>query len=211
LELGADGVELDVRRCASGEVVVCHDPTLQRTAGLAVRVRETPWDVLGRVDLGGGARMPRLAQVLSLWAGQGLVNIEVKGDDGDLPALVHALAADLQAAPDTRVLVSSFWSEALSLLGERCPAVPLGRLWEPDGAPPDEALPAWSLGPWAAIHPHWSQCSAARVRGWKALGRAVHVWTVDEVATAQALATAGVTSVITNEVRTLVAAVGDQR
>jgi glycerophosphoryl diester phosphodiesterase len=36
---GADGVELDVRLCATGEVVVFHDADLRRLAGRADRIR----------------------------------------------------------------------------------------------------------------------------------------------------------------------------
>ena len=39
---GADGVELDVMLCASGELVVCHDEKLDRLAGLPWRVQATP-------------------------------------------------------------------------------------------------------------------------------------------------------------------------
>lgn len=38
---GADGVELDAMVCGSGEVVVCHDETLERLAGLPWEVRTT--------------------------------------------------------------------------------------------------------------------------------------------------------------------------
>ncbi|MBI5512578.1 MAG: glycerophosphodiester phosphodiesterase [Deltaproteobacteria bacterium] len=211
LELGADGVELDARRCVSGELVVCHDPTLQRTAGRPDRVRDTPWSELRRVDLGGGARLPRLAEVLALWGPRGLVNIEVKGDDADLPALARSLAEDLQAVPEARVLVSSFWPEALRAVRGRCPGVPLGRLWEPTGDAPEGPPPAWSRGPWEAVHPHWSQCWEPWVRLWRAEGLFVHAWTVDEVPTALALRGYGVTSVITNEVAAMVGALGARR
>ena len=48
----ADGVELDVMRCASGELVVCHDEWLDRLAGLHWEVLTTPWWKLKGVDVG---------------------------------------------------------------------------------------------------------------------------------------------------------------
>jgi len=40
---GADGVELDVQVCSTGEVVVCHDERLTRLAGLDWELGATPW------------------------------------------------------------------------------------------------------------------------------------------------------------------------
>src|SRR3954470_13188087 len=53
---GAAGFELDVRVCGSGELVVCHDPTLERfTQGRDRRkVAELGWPDLGKVDVGSG-------------------------------------------------------------------------------------------------------------------------------------------------------------
>ena len=58
IEQGADGIELDVWRCGSGEVVVHHDADTSRTAGMARRVSSTSWAELRCLDVGswkGGA------------------------------------------------------------------------------------------------------------------------------------------------------------
>src|SRR5512147_2630414 len=79
---GADGVELDVHRCASGEVVVIHDEDARRTAGAPLRVAEAPLQALRALDAGGwkgeqfrGERIPLLAEVLEALPGA-LVNVE---------------------------------------------------------------------------------------------------------------------------------------
>src|SRR5207253_2334842 len=51
-ELGADGVELDAQRCATGEVVVLHDESLGRTTGHAALLPETPWSTVRTLDAG---------------------------------------------------------------------------------------------------------------------------------------------------------------
>ena len=43
---GADGIELDVTRCASGEIVVIHDDTLDRTTDGSGPVADMPYDLL---------------------------------------------------------------------------------------------------------------------------------------------------------------------
>src|SRR3954468_10133753 len=68
---GADGVELDVRLDASGEVIVLHDPTLTRvTQGKETRhAEDISSPELARLDVGAGERVPLLADVLD-WAHQ---------------------------------------------------------------------------------------------------------------------------------------------
>src|SRR6476646_7095285 len=80
---GADGVELDVRLCRTGELVVCHDPTLARfTGGQDVRpIADLDLRELARTDVGGGAPVPALAEVLDFARGRKLrVNVEMKRD-----------------------------------------------------------------------------------------------------------------------------------
>src|SRR5438045_790572 len=59
--LAADGAEVDVQRCGTGEVVVFHDERLDRL-GLAAEVAATPLAVLRRFELGGGERIPTLEE-----------------------------------------------------------------------------------------------------------------------------------------------------
>src|SRR5688500_1304458 len=84
----ADGVELDVQRCGSGELVVCHDEMLERLAGLPWDLRETPWWKLREVDVGSKlgfkrARIPLLEEVFDLLPHKMLINVEIKCDTFD--------------------------------------------------------------------------------------------------------------------------------
>lgn len=85
LRQGADGVELDVMRCGSGEVVVVHDDDLSRVArgaaGSGLRVRGASLLALQAFDLGGGERVPTLAAVLEALGPQALVNVELKSEE----------------------------------------------------------------------------------------------------------------------------------
>src|SRR5512136_3035558 len=58
IQQGADGVELDAWRCASGEVVVAHDEDLVRVGGSPLRIPDAPLHALRSVDVGAwkGAR-----------------------------------------------------------------------------------------------------------------------------------------------------------
>jgi glycerophosphoryl diester phosphodiesterase len=52
IEVGADGVEFDVRLARDGVPVVIHDSTLERTAGLKRGVSDLTSEELSQIDVG---------------------------------------------------------------------------------------------------------------------------------------------------------------
>jgi glycerophosphoryl diester phosphodiesterase len=200
---GADGVELDVMRCKSGEVVVFHDDDLERLGKRAGLVRATSFAELRTIDLGGGERIPTLDEVLEE-LGPLLVNVELKSapswrerarDDG-LAASVAAIIARHGAGE--RVLVSSFDPLLLARFRLRARAVPTGLLFAHDQARPwRQAWTAPLLRP-TALHPESLLVDARAVAAWHARGLAVNVWTVDDAGELRLLAALGVDGVITN-------------
>lgn len=199
LRAGADGVELDVRLCATGEVVCCHDPTLLRLAGEDVRVRTTAWGDLLRRDLG-GARLCRLDDALALWAPRGVVNVELKHDDVDVPALARAVASALDRAPPGAVIASTFDFGALAALARLRPRLTRALLLPPLRHPESRFYLAEAARPGAvhAVHPWHEDVTAERVAAWRARGLDVNPWTVDDPARAAALRDLGAAMVITN-------------
>jgi len=76
LELGLDGVEYDLHACASGEPVLLHDETLDRTTDLHGPVSAAPLSELVHADAGGwfrkrfaGEPVPMLEEALELEGG----------------------------------------------------------------------------------------------------------------------------------------------
>lgn len=201
---GADGIELDVMACGSGELVVCHDESLARLAGVDLDVRLTPLTRLKRLDVGSRlgfapARIPTLAEVFEMLPGDFFVNIEMKCITRDDRGLARAVGRFIEKhALGSRVLVSSFNALCLVRLAQEFPQVPRGYLSDPQ-------LP-WVLEEflWAnlcakdSIHPFDADCTEARVKRWKARGWQVAVWTVDDVARARTLRDFGVDMLITN-------------
>jgi glycerophosphoryl diester phosphodiesterase len=200
---GADGVELDVMRCATGEVVVFHDDDLVRLGGRAGETRATPFAALREIDLGGGEPIPLLDEVLEV-LGPLLVNVELKSpprwrerliDDGLAAAVAGIL---LRHDAGARALVSSFDPLLLGRFRVRAPAVATGLLFARDQARPyREAWAAALLRP-MAVHPESSLIDARAVRRWHARALAVNVWTVDDPAELRLLAALGVDGLITN-------------
>lgn len=128
VDLDVQAVELDVHVC-EGQLVVIHDPTLERTTNGAGAVLDTPFAALRALDAGAGARIPTLAEVVEILPEHVGLNIELKGA-GTAPVL-----ADWLPAPGAReVIVSSFDHDALRQfrsLRADYPAAPLFGRWKP--------------------------------------------------------------------------------
>jgi glycerophosphoryl diester phosphodiesterase len=122
VELGADGVELDVHLSKDGAVVVMHDFFVDRTTDGAGRVaQKTPAEVKA-LDAGikfapefAGERIPTLSEVLDVLEGKLLVNVELKAPDHsrDTSLVAPVLEVVRQHGMDKRVLFSSFNSHVL--------------------------------------------------------------------------------------------------
>ncbi|MGC3997567.1 MAG: glycerophosphodiester phosphodiesterase [Anaeromyxobacter sp.] len=186
LAQGADGVELDVWRCATGEVVVIHDEDARRTAGAPMSVPGSPLAALRTLDVGAwkgaawrGERIPLLAEVLEALPGA-VVNVELKSRGRD-PGLASAAAAVIRdARAGERVIVSSFDFRLLAAFRAAAPELPLGLLFDDSRSwRLRVALGLRWLRP-AAVHPDRRLVTPARAQAWRARGLAMNVWTVDD-------------------------------
>ena len=200
---GADGVELDVLQCATGEVVVFHDDDLKRLAGRPESIAQLPYRVLRDIPLRGGTTIPTLAEALEACGPDLIVNVELKVSRVSFSitaALVDAVARVLErTGAGPRVLVSSFNPWAVHVWRRRVPPVRAALLFERRSPLPLRR--AW-LAPWLrpfALHPELVLCTPARVAAWKRRGYWVSVWTVDDPAALRACRQMGVDAVITND------------
>ena len=85
LDLNVDGIEIDVFRCASGEIVVFHDKKLKRLTGHSGLIEETTFEELENILIEGKYRIPTLQQVLKKIDGKILLNVELKGENTAIP------------------------------------------------------------------------------------------------------------------------------
>jgi len=205
-EDGADGIELDVRTSADGEVIVLHDPDFARvTDGRDVRLAaELTREEIQRIELAEGARVPTLAEVLD-WASARdiLVNVELKHDTSDLVALSLAVVRLVRGRPRVaeRVMLSSFEPKLLALcaaLGRDVPRAFLFHAKQRFARTPVANLVAAAVSA-VALHPERLLCSPDRVAAWRRTGRLLNVWTVNDVEEARDLDHLGVDGLITDD------------
>jgi glycerophosphoryl diester phosphodiesterase len=128
---GAELIEFDVRVSADRVLVVHHDASLNRTAGLNARVADLPLSELQLLDVGSwknpnyrGLRIPTLDQVLDNFGDLLLLNVEIKTDGAPVDQIEERVAAAIERRKLLdRVVVSSFEVETILRLRRLSPHV----------------------------------------------------------------------------------------
>jgi glycerophosphoryl diester phosphodiesterase len=116
-QAGLDQIELDLHLSKDGELVVMHDPEVDRTTDGSGLVRDLTLDEIRGLDAGLGERVPVFQEVLDA------VRRPIQAEIKDVAA-ARVLAAVLRERGETaRVSVLSFHDEALAGIRELLPAV----------------------------------------------------------------------------------------
>jgi glycerophosphoryl diester phosphodiesterase len=187
--LGADWVELDVRRTADGALAVHHDAHLPDGRAIVdVDAADLP---LGVLDL-----------IAALDACEPLgVNVEIKnlpGDpDFDPECRIAAKVAPVVAARAQPILVSSFHAETLDVLRDLESSVGTAFLTFALHDP-ERTVDAVAAAGHVALHPFDATVDAPLLALCHDRGLAVNAWTVDDPGRIAELATLGVDGIVTN-------------
>jgi glycerophosphoryl diester phosphodiesterase len=202
LDEGADGVELDVRLDRDGDVIVIHDVDLARvTSSRDVRrLSDVGRFELAGVDLGGGERVPRLADVLAWSRERGArVNIELKRDSVRPARLAWAVSRLVGEERDAgeRFILSSFDPRLVAASARLLPGVPVGWLVESPRRVPGRSFVERLVGA-SALHPQTTLVTKAVIAPWQAEGLPVNVWTVNDREDARRLDALGVDCLISD-------------
>jgi len=206
LEADADGIELDVSRCLSGEIVVLHDDRLDRTTNGSGPLDKTPFFRLRELDAGAwfapqfaGERVPLLSEVFDLVGGKLRINIEIKGMDRHGDGIEAEIAEMvLTRGLPSSVVISSFNPWALWRMKRAAPELQRALLYALDmPLALGKAWPRHLLEP-VTLHPEWRILSAAYVRRAHAAGHHVNVWTVNDEADLRQVIAWGVDGIITD-------------
>lgn len=193
VEHGANAVELDTHVSADGVVVVHHDESIH---GKPIAAHS--WSELEALDLGGGARIPTLDQVLVALAGKATVYVEMKGVN------VEEHAIGVVRRHSTAVALHSFDHAAVERARRVAPEIPRGILLERGVTNPIQAMRrAIERTEARDVWPHWSLASADLVQAAADLGSRVIVWTVNSQDSARHMQSLGVEGVCTDDVRIL--------
>ena len=211
IEVGADGVELDVHLTSDGVPVVIHNETVDATTDGTGRVTEMTVAQVKTLDAGAHfdptfaeTRVPTLEEVLAEIGQRLLVNIELKPAGGRNAGLAPAVVeVVLQMGLENRIWFSSFKPHHLFQARQASSVIPCGLLY----SPLNPLTPLFRLfTPHDALHPYHRMITPKLVERAHARGLRVSTWTVDDVAVAHRLADWGVDTIITNEPKRLLVA-----
>ncbi len=187
--MGADGVELDVRRTADDRLVVHHDAHLPDGRV----VRETPVAELPE-------RIPTLAAALDACDGV-FVNIEIKNDPADPDFdpgewVMHRTATELAVrGGGRRWLISSFRRETVEVCRRVLPSARAAWLVVDAGM---AVLQRCADEGYDAVHPWAERLDADTIAAAHRLGLAVNTWTCDDPDRIGELMALGVDGICTN-------------
>ena len=206
-------VELDVHRCASGEIVVIHDNSLERTGGIDLPVDKSSLSDLREHEVGSwfdpqfaGEGIPLLDNVLDLLGSDHYLDIEIKPHDGVRgPAHPHSVEWEVVRLVRERglvshVVISSFDPRIVRRVHELAPEIRTAAIYIQAPEMP------WFLrrglgtrmGRASATKPHWEQVTARLVAVARRRDTPVVTWTVDDPVQAIRLARLGVHGIVSN-------------
>ena len=179
IDLGANGVEIDIFRCASGELVVFHDKTLEKLTNATGYIEALDIDSIQKIEVLEGYTIPTLNEVLDLIKGRIFVNIELKGSQTAIKTneiLNNYLKNNLWSSD--KFLISSFDWDELKIFRKVNQKVPVAVITEDD---PLDAIPVALELNAVAINPDYKTLNSTNIKKIKEKKLKIYPWTVNEI------------------------------
>ncbi|MEI5907997.1 glycerophosphodiester phosphodiesterase family protein [Bacillus spongiae] len=137
VEMKADYIELDLQMSKDGELIVIHDPSVERTTNGSGLIQDLTYEEILQFDAGSwfhqqfsGEKVPTLKEVLDRYVGEIGLLIELK-EPYRYPGIEQKLAMELtpyldQKGENSSIVVQSFDIESVQLFHEYAPTIPIG-------------------------------------------------------------------------------------
>ncbi|MBJ7882175.1 glycerophosphodiester phosphodiesterase [Gelidibacter salicanalis] len=196
LDLGVDGIEIDVHLCQTGELVVFHDFTLERLTDGFGEIAMKSLEELKDLKVHGQFKIPTLLEVLDVIDKKCILNIELKGD-----RTAFEVCKSIQLHTETKdwsfkdFNVSSFNHEELTTVFNINKNIPLAVLTEGNL---NVALDFAKSINAKAIHPEYHLLTKESVLNIQDLGYKVNTWTVNTVEDITLIKSFGVDGIISD-------------
>ena len=205
LELGVDGIEMDVHLSKDGELIVIHDEALKRTTGKDGFVKDYTRAELEKINAGktkddefGFTPIPSFEEYLTFMKDRPeTTNVEIKSLPYYYPGIEEKTVEMVRRfGMEDRIIFSSFNWMSIEKLGRICPEIPRGLLFD--------GFPLYNMG--ASIkgnnhqffHPDYKYINKMIVDELHANGVGCNTWTVNEVEDIKKCLDAGVDGIIGN-------------
>ena len=172
IELGANGIELDVHVCKTGELVVFHDDGVDRLTDGKGLVSDLTLVQLQALTIYGGGHIPTLAQVLDALGKDIHYFIELKPAEAVIPTT--KLLQDYVARGWDKLVLISFIHEAL----RQAPDFHIGATFDKMSIADIEKAKAMNA---CMVLPNHNSLTRAQVEHAHRLGLQVIPWTVNSI------------------------------
>ena len=197
IELGADGIEIDVFLCKSGEIVLFHDKTLEKLTNGEGNIEDKNLDELRKLKvLNSQHSIPTLEEVLKSIDKDVFLNIELKGRNtaqGSLDLIRKYIRKNKIEL--NNILFSSFNWEELKDLRSLSDKVQLALITEEDPLLAiDYALKLKAV----AINPNYKDLNEQNIFNINEKGLKIYTWTVNSKIEIDKLKTLNVNGIITD-------------
>lgn len=204
IEMGADGVELDVQMTKDGQLVIIHDETVDRVSGAKGWVKDYTYEELSQLNVNkkfpeyGKVKIPTLEGVyLLLKDTELIVNVELKNGIvfyDNLEEKVMELTRKLGF--QDRVIYSSFNHYSVMKLKELDSTVKTGFLYEDGYLDMPEYARKYQV---EALHPALYNLQYPDfIKDCKTRDIDIRVWTVNKTKDMEMLCENGIDAIITN-------------
>lgn len=215
----ADGIELDVKLSADGQVVVIHDPTVDRTTGAHGRVKDLSLAELRSLNAGSffapnfaGEKIPTLEEVFETVGKRIFINVELTNYNSPRDQLVETVCMLVKKFNlQKQVMFSSFFASNLSKAASYLPEVPRGLLALNGFAGAWARSFGYFFGKYQALHPYLNDVTPEQVQRVHRLRGRVHVWTVNKAEDMRRLFHWGVDAIFTDDPQLAVQVRGESK
>jgi glycerophosphoryl diester phosphodiesterase len=206
LELGCDGFEVDVQLAGSGEVVVFHDFTLERTTSGKGSLRDTDLSDLRKLDLGSsfseefkGEKIMTLEELLRIVPENKILNIEIKVRYDEANKIEDKIVDILKKAGRTegQIIISSFSHRIIKEINKLEPDLKTGLLLTAGILDIENYIKTNDLKIYS-VHTYGEFTGRKMVKKMNDIGIKTYIWTVNSAEEAKMLKDFGVTGIITN-------------
>ncbi len=196
---GARYAEIDVQETADGVVVLLHDFTLDRTTDFTGNIGDVTYSELQSADAGSwfaaayqDEPVPTLAEVMDAVRGEIRLNIEMKMgvQQNNLPEKVVDLIDEHEFRG--HCIVTSFDRNAIRRVKALQPDITTGYIFSE--LPKEDVF----TGEYEVLSVYYQVVTPDFVARARQSNKAIHVWTVNDLAETQRLIELGVDNIITN-------------
>ncbi|MGQ7945575.1 glycerophosphodiester phosphodiesterase [Flavobacterium sp. WC2509] len=196
IEMGADGIELDVHATVDGHLVVIHDETVDRTTNGKGIINQLTLAELKSFRINEKFEISTLEEVLDLVNKRCFVNVELKNQDTaeKVVQLIERYISEKNWSHN-HFIISSFDWNALQQVRFLNDTIRIGVLTETDL---DLAISFARFMKAEALHPDFQLLTDKYVETIKEKGILIFPWTVNEIVDIQKMKDFGVDGIITD-------------